>query len=365
MGSKRHLSLLSDVRVPQIAWPVPFADGIARLKTLKGQRVAVLASGDPFWFGAGSVIARHFAPSDWRAFPGRSTFSLAASRLGWALEKVVCLGLHALPLTQLRPHLAAGRQMLVLLRNGEAVQELADYLEQQGFGQSTLTAFEALGGLREKVTRLRVQDADQHSFAHPVCVAVEVAGIGPALPCASGLEDRLFESDGVMTKRPVRAITLSSLAPKPGELLWDIGAGSGSVAIEWLLSHPACRAIAIEPRADRVALIKSNAQNLGADRLEVVVGQAPDVLAGLAVPDAVFIGGGVSEEMIGALSACLSAGTRVVANAVTLEGEALLTQLQTDRGGGLMRIEIATGHPLGSKRGWKPAYPVVQWSGVL
>lgn len=365
MGSERHLSLLPDMSAPRIKWPVPFADGIAHLKTLKGQRVAVLASGDPFWFGAGSVIACNFPSSDWRAFPGPSTFSLAACRLGWALEKVLCLGLHAAPLTRLRPHLAAGRQVLVLLRNGEAVQELADYLEQQGFGQSTLTAFEALGGPREKVTRLRVQDAGRHSFAHPVCVALEVAGIGPALPCASGLEDTLFESDGVMTKRPVRAVTLSSLAPKPGELLWDIGAGSGSVAIEWLLSHPGCQAIAIEPRTDRVAFIQSNAQNFGVDRLEVVAGQAPDVLAGLATPDAVFVGGGLSEDMIAALRACLPAGTRVVANAVTLEGEALLTRLQADRGGVLMRIEIATGHPLGSKRGWKPAYPVVQWSGVL
>lgn len=361
MGPPRHLALLPDLPGERVEWPVPFAEGLTLLDGYAGRRVVVLASGDPFWFGAGSVIARRYAASEWRALPGLSVFALAAARRGWALDKTVCLGLHAAPLTRLRPFLAPGVRLIVTLRDGAAVADLGAYLGSIGFGASDLVVMEALGGPRERMTETRA-DADLSGFAHPVCVAVEVAGEGAVIPCTAGLDDVFFTSDGVMTKRPVRALTLSALAPRPGETLWDIGGGSGSVGIEWLLAHPSTEAIAIEPRADRIALIRANALALGVDRLRVVEGSAPGALAGLPVPDAVFVGGGLSAALLECLFDTLPRGTRLVANAVTLESEALLIGAQAARGGALLRVELGEAAPLGPRRGWKSAYPVVQWS---
>lgn len=365
MGPSRHLGLLPEITAERIAWPVPFADGIARLLELREQRVVVLASGDPFWFGAGSSIARHLAPGEWTALPGPSTFSLVAGRMGWPLEATECLGLHAAPLDRLRPVLAAGVCMIVLLRDGAAVRGLADYLCDAGFGVSDLAVFEAVGGPRERRTDGKAAELLDIGFAHPVCAAVQVQGDGAALPLASGRPDAWFDSDGQITKRPVRALTLSALAPRPFEHLWDIGGGSGSVGIEWLLAHPSLGATTIEPRKDRAARIAQNAARLGVDRLTVVHGAAPDALAGLPLPDAVFIGGGLTQALLDWLTAHLPGGTRIVANAVTLESEALLTEARARLGGDLLRIELAQTAPLGGKTGWKSSYPVVQWSAVL
>lgn len=364
MGPPRHLALLPDLPGQRVAWPVPFADGLALLDGFAGRRVAVLASGDPFWFGAGSVIARRYPREAWQALPGVSVFSLAAAYLGWPLERVLCLGFHAAPLSRLRPHLAPGARLIVTLRDGAAVVDLGAYLCGLGFGASALTVMEALGGPRERVTATRA-DAALSGFDHPVCVAVEVAGEGAVLPCTAGLDDGVFATDGVMTKRPVRALTLSALAPRPEERLWDIGGGSGSIGIEWLLAHPTTEAVAIEPRADRIGLIRANAAALGVDRLQVVEGKAPEALTGLPVPQAVFVGGGLSAALLDHLFDTLPKGTRLVANAVTLESEALLIQAQAARGGTLLRVELSEAAPLGPRRGWKAAYPVVQWSVTL
>lgn len=364
MGPPRHLSLLPDLPGQRVDWPVPFADGLELLAGYAGRRVVVLASGDPFWFGAGSVIARRFSRAEWCALPGPSVFSLAAARLGWPLDQVLCLGHHAAPLTRLRSHLARGVRMIVTLRDGAAVAELGRYLTGLGFGASTLWVMEALGGPREAVTETQA-DTLTGAFSHPVAVALQIDGDGAALPRASGLADGFFDSDGVMTKRPVRALTLSALAPKPHEMLWDIGGGSGSVGIEWLLSHPTTEAITIEPRADRIGLIKANAIALGVDRLRVIEGRAPEALADLPTPDAVFIGGGLSAALLDWLYGQLLAGTRLVANAVTLESEALLIAGHRTRGGTLLRIDLSEAAALGPRTGWKAAYPVVQWSMVL
>ncbi len=367
MGPQRHLDLVvnnpSSTSVPAgtdlVAWPAPFADGIAILASLRGQRVAVLASGDPFWFGAGSVIARSFGPDEWTALPGPSCFSLAAARLGWALENTTYLGLHAAPMARMRPHLARGVRLIVTLRDGDAVPALGNYLDTQGFGDSILHVMEHLGGPQDRFTQHRA-DAIKGTFDHPVCVAVDVAGDGSALTAASGQPDDTFQSDGQMTKRPVRAITLSTLAPKPGEHLWDIGGGSGSIALEWLLAHPSTTATTIEPRADRAARITQNALDLGLDhRLTVIEGAAPDALPGLKEAHAIFIGGGLSKPV---LDAAVATPARIVVNAVTLEGEALLSAAQAIHGGDLMRIALSNAAPLGPKRGWASAYPVVQWS---
>jgi precorrin-6Y C5,15-methyltransferase (decarboxylating) len=347
---------------------VPFAAGIAPLLRERGRRVVMLASGDPFWFGAGATMTRELPRNEWQAYPARSSFSLAASRLGWPLHETTCLGLHAAPLTRLRPHLAAGQRLLVLLRVGSAAAELARYLCEQGFGTSRLHILEALGGSRERMREAAAAAFDLSDIAHPVAIGIDCAsdcGSAPALPQASGLPDDLFAHDGQISKRPVRALTLSALAPRPGEHLWDIGAGSGSIAIEWLLSHPANSAAAFEADPTRAARAAANALALGVDRLTQVTGRAPDILHGQRAPDAVFIGGGLAPGLLDYLWSKLPGDTRLVANAVTLESEALLAQWHADKGGDLLRIELAEAAPLGTRRGWRASYPVVQWSVTL
>lgn len=362
IGPPRHLSLLPEVSAEQVAWPVPFADGIARLLALKPRRAVALASGDPFWFGAGSSIARHLAPGEWRALPGPSTFSLAAAHMGWPLESTTCFGLHAAPMSRLRADLAPGLRVIVLLRDGAAVHALGDYLSETGFGASSVTVLEALGGPRERISRFMASELAGGAFHHPVCAAIEVAGPGAVLPLASGRADDWFDTDGQITKRPVRALTLSALAPRPFEHMWDIGGGSGSIGIEWLLSHPTLTATCIEPRADRAERIGENAARLGVDRLTVITGAAPDALEGLERPDAVFVGGGLGPDLLDWLTEHLGRGTRIVANAVTLESEALLIAAQAAHGGDLLRIALSQAGALGPRRGWKASYPIVQWS---
>ncbi|WP_299828908.1 precorrin-6y C5,15-methyltransferase (decarboxylating) subunit CbiE [uncultured Roseobacter sp.] len=362
MAPPRHLALVGDLSCETRAWPAPFAEGIDTLLSLRGNRVVVLASGDPFWFGAGATLARHLEREEWCSFPGPSSFSLAANLMGWSLERTVCLGLHAAPLTRLRPHLAPDVKIIALLRDGEAVRELSAYLSDAGFGASALTVLEALGGPRERVTNLRADAVATESFEHPLCVAVDVAGGGPALPLASGRPDGWFETDGQITKQPVRAMTLSALAPRPFEHLWDIGGGSGSIGIEWLLTHPTLEATSFEPNPERAARIAANAARLGVDRLKVVTGAAPDALAGQNEPQVVFIGGGLTGELLHWLEGKLAKGTRLVANAVTLETEALVLEAQHRLGGTLIRLDVSRSEPLGPKRGWKASYPIVQWS---
>ncbi len=361
-GSTRHLALLPGLAAETRPWPVPFADGVPQLLALRGRKVAMLASGDPFWFGAGAILARSLDPGEWRAFPGPSTPSLACARLGWPLETTPAFGLHAAPFARLRASLAPGARLIATMRDGEAPAALAAWLTGLGFGATTLHVMEALGGPRERIRRATAAGFNIAGIAHPVAVALEVAGDGPALPRAAGRPDAFFDNDGQITKCPIRALTLSALAPRAGERLWDIGGGSGSVAIEWLLADPATAAVSIDRDAARAARIRANAAALGVDQLEVVEGAAPAALDGLAPPDAVFIGGGLSEALLADLWARLPAGVRIVANAVTLESEALLALWQAAKGGGLLRIELAEAAPLGARRGWRASYPVVQWS---
>ncbi|WP_068302716.1 bifunctional cobalt-precorrin-7 (C(5))-methyltransferase/cobalt-precorrin-6B (C(15))-methyltransferase [Pararhodobacter sp. CCB-MM2] len=365
MGPARHLALLPAVAAERVAWPVPFADGLPVLMGYRGRRVVMLASGDPFWFGAGTVVTRELAAGEWVALPGASCFSLAASRLGWGLEGVACLGLHAAPLSRLRPMLAPGARAVVTLRDGTAVVELAGYLASEGFGTSALTVLEALGGPRERVRRVMAEGYALENVQHPVAVAIEIAGDGAVMGAASGRADQWFANDGQITKRPVRALALSVLAPRPGELLWDIGAGSGSIGIEWLLSHSSLRAIGFEGHPERAARARENALRLGVDRLVIAEGRAPEVLQGQPLPDAVFIGGGLSQTLLDQLYALLKPGTRLVAHAVTLESEAMLAMAHAAKGGSLLRVELAESQPLGSRRGWKSAYPIVQWNVTL
>lgn len=350
-GGPRHLAL-AGAGARGVEWPVPF--DIAPVLAVRGRRAVVLASGDPFWHGAGSLLADRLAPGEWVGHPAPSCFQLAANRLGWRLEEAFCLGLHAAPFARLRPVLAHGVRVLATLRDGAAVPALSEWLAANGHARAALTTLERLGGPAE-----RIRSGAPAGAAVPVMAAIE--GRDPGLSRVPGLPDDLFAHDGQITKRPVRALTLSALVPRPGERLWDLGAGSGSVAVEWCLAGG--QATAVERRADRAANIRANAQGFGlAHRLAVVEGEIADVLAGLPAPDAVFLGGGADAALIATLWQGLPPGARVVANAVTLEGEVTLAAAHAAHGGSLMRIELAQTGRLGGFRDWQPSRPVVQWS---
>lgn len=358
-GGERHLAL-ADVGSRGRAWPVPF-DSSAAL-SCRGRPTAVLASGDPFWYGAGASLAEKLYGHEWIAHPAPSTFSLAAARLGWRLEATTCLGLHAAPLERLVPHLAKDARIICLVRDAAAVGELAKWLTKRGWGASLLWTLAALGGPSEYIDQHRADLFSEDISGNLVAVAVQARG-GQGIPRSSGLPDDLFVHDGQITKRPVRALALSALAPRPGERLWDIGAGSGSISVEWVLCGGT--SIAIEAREDRAMNIRSNAAAFGlAHRITVITGQAPESLATLEAPDAVFVGGGLDRAMVDAMWSRLAPGTRLVAHAVTLETEALLGELHQQHGGELMRVDIAHAAPLGRYRSWEAARPVVQWSAV-
>ena len=357
-GAPRHLAL---AEVDGRAWQVPFS--VAPVLAERGRRVAVLASGDPFWHGVGGSLVGHLEAGEWVSYPAVSTFALAANALGWRLEEVVCLGLHAAPLARLRPVLAQGQRVICLVRDGAAVTELATFLTDAGFAGSNLHVLESLGGPRQRIVKISSQDAVNHQFTAPVTVAVDCVGRGIQRAC--GLPDDMFAHDGQITKRPVRALTLSTLAPRSGEDLWDIGTGSGSVSIEFLLAAPGSVAHAVETNATRAARAKANAQAFGvAHRWHLHQGKATEILNDLPPPDVVFVGGGASEALLGVLWPLLPPGARLVVNAVTLETEALLYHWHGAQGGHLMRIDIAEAGALGSKRGWQASRPVVQWSVV-
>lgn len=359
-GGPRHLAL-ADVGARGHSWPVPF--DVAPVLARRGQRVAVLASGDPFWFGVGGSLSEHLPANEWRVFPAPSTFSLAAARLGWRLENTTCFGLHATPFASIRSALHSGQRLICLLRDGTAVGEFAHWLVEQGLGASGLWVLEALGGPHERVRPTTALGFDFSDVRAPVAVALEVAGAA-GLPRSAGLPDARFAHDGQITKSPIRALTLAALAPRPGLHLWDIGAGSGSVSVEWCLAGG--HATAIEQHARRVANIHSNGQQFGLGKsLTVIEGTAPDALQGLAPPHAIFVGGGFNATLFEALKTRAAPGCRLVVNAVTLETEAVLAMLHAAQGGEMLRIELAHAAPLGRMRGWVPARPVVQWSVVL
>lgn len=364
-GGRRHLELAAAIiGGERRAWESPFDRSIEAVVARRGLPVVVLCSGDPFLYGVGATLSRHISADEMHVIPAPSSFSLAASRLGWPLQEVTTISLHGRPLDLIRPHLHHGRQIIALTSDGETPRQLAELLCLSGFGQSKLHVLEALGGARERQRHARADRFDLAAIDPLNVFAVEVvAGEGArTIAFTPGLDDALFEHDGQITKQEIRAITLAALAPRHGELLWDIGAGSGSIGIEWMLTDPSLRAIAIEQSSERAARIARNALAFGVPGLAIVEGTAPEALLNLAEPDAIFVGGGGSEA--GVLERALQAlkrGGRIVANAVTLEMEAMLLSMHQKNGGTLTRMEIARAAPLGGMNGWRPAMPVTQW----
>lgn len=367
-GGARHLELASGlITGDRRAWDSPFYRSIEAVLAERGRAVCVLASGDPFHYGVGATLARHVDAAEMAVYPHPSSFSLAAGRLGWPLQDVNCLSLHGKSLDLIRPHLHPGARILALTSDETGPAALAQLLDKAGFGSSSITVLEALGGPEER-SRTATAARFPLTAINPLNIcAITVAAAPEAriLPFTSGLDDALFEHDGQISKREIRALSLSALAPRHGDLLWDIGAGSGSIAIEFMLADPSLGAIAIEADAERAARIARNAGLFGVPDLRIVHGTAPAALADLPPPNAIFIGGGGTEPgVFDAAIAALPTGGRLVANAVTTQMEALLLAQHTERGGQLSRIAIDRAAPLGTMTGWRPAMPITQWSWI-
>jgi precorrin-6B C5,15-methyltransferase / cobalt-precorrin-6B C5,C15-methyltransferase len=371
-GGERHLALAAPlIRGASRPWAVPFDRTLTEVLANRGRTVCVLASGDPFCHGVGTLLARHVSREETVAIPAPSAFSLAAARRLWSLPQTVLLSFCGRPLDLMRPYLHPGARILSLSSDGSTPALLAQLLCDTGFGCSKLTVLESLGGPNERVRSARADAFDLDEIDALNVVALEILADSAAriLPRAAGLADELFEHDGQITKHEVRAVTISALAPRRGELLWDVGAGSGSVAIEWMLADASLNAIAIEERSDRAARIKRNAAHFGVPHLELIEGAAPQALQGLAQPDAIFIGGGATRPgVIDTARMALRPRGRLVVNAVSLETESVLLSLHSKCGGSLTRIEISRASPIGYQdgrmMGWRGTMPIVQWRWV-
>jgi precorrin-6Y C5,15-methyltransferase (decarboxylating) len=359
IGGERHLAMLpAKIRARREPWPKPF--DVTHIEAYRGTPVCVLASGDPMSYGVGSTLARVVPSAEMRVISGPSCLSLAAARLGWALQDVSIVSLVGRPRASLNAHLRDGARVLVMSRDGKSPFEIAELLNERGFGETSMSVLEHLGGPLERRIDAQAQTWRQQAVADLNTVALTCRlGTGSSLPLTVGLPDNAFLNDGQLTKRDVRAMTLARLSPAPGALLWDVGAGCGSIGIEWMRSHPTCRAIAIESDACRQAFITHNRDALGVPGLRLVEGGAPDALVGLPAPDAIFIGGGVTVP--GVLEACWSSlreGGRLVANVVTLQGEAALVDWRARHGGTLTRVAMSAAQPLGGFDTWRPALPI-------
>ncbi len=362
IGGERHLAMLPETHSAQrMTWRSPLRDTIADIRELEGKRVCVLATGDPMSYGIGVTLGREFGQEALTVIPAPGAFTLAAARLGWPLETVVRLTVHGRPLDLVSRHLQPGAKLLILSEDGTTPAGLARLMTERGYGPSGITVFEHMGAADESQTTEIAEEWGDRRVRDLNTVAVDCVAGADTLPLSAvpGLPDESFLHDGQLTKREVRAATLAALGPRPGALLWDVGTGNGSVAIEWMRAGG--RAIGIEPDAERRDRAARNATVLGVPDLRLVAGRAPDALMDLATPDAVFVGGGGSND--GVLEFCweaLAPGGSLVANAVTLESETRLAQFRDRVGGEMVRIAVSRLDAVGPYHGWRPLMPVTQ-----
>lgn len=364
VGGARHHLLVRDHRAERLTWRQPLRDSLADIAAHRGRRVVVLATGDPMDFGIGVTLAREFSRDEMVVLPVAGAFSLACARLGWPLREITCLTLHGRPLAELALHLAPKARLLIMSEDGDTPAQAAAVLVARGYGPSRMTVLAHMGGARESV-----RDGVAESWYGAVGPALNVIAVtceaGPSAkitPRIPGLPDDFFVHDGQLTKCEVRGATLAALVPLPGQHLWDLGAGCGSIAIEWLRGADRTSAQAVERDRARAALIEQNANALGVPRLAVIQSEILAALAQLAMPDAIFVGGGLTSR--GLIDACverLAVGGRLVANAVTVDGEGVLLDGHQRHGGGLKRISISRAESLGNRVGWRALAPVTQW----
>jgi len=364
VGSQRILEVAELGDIETHRWTSPIEDMLKQIAAWRGRNVVVLATGDPMHYGVGATLTRFFPPGEMAILPAPSAFSLAAARLGWALQDVEMVSLHGRPASLIHQFLHPGAKIITLTAGGETIEEVAQILKARGFEDSKLTVLEHMGGPFERSVLLTACECGSQDFADFNTLAIEcIAGQNAKLlPLVPGLPDDAFSHDGQLTKREVRAITLSALGPAPGALLWDVGAGCGSIAIEWMRAARGARAIAFEQNQSRIKRIAENSVALGTGGLEVVAGDVNETLQGHASPVAIFIGGAVTcNSVFDTCWQALAPGGRLVANAVTLEGEAALIAHHQAHGGELVRIDISHVENIGTRRAFNPRRAVIQW----
>ncbi|WP_284255854.1 precorrin-6y C5,15-methyltransferase (decarboxylating) subunit CbiE [Acidocella aquatica] len=368
VGGTRHLALAESlIRGERMVWPSPMAGGVAAILARRPLAVVVLASGDPFCDGVGSMLTAAVPVDELLSIPVSSAFSLALSRLGWPMRRTASISFCGRPLAPLAPLLQPGRNIIALSADASTPATVARFLCERGFGASRLHVMEALGGPRERIRQAMAEGFELADCDPLNVLAIEVVARAGAqvIPLSTGLPDEMFEHDGQITKREIRAVTLSALAPCAGEMLWDVGCGAGSVAVEWMLRHPENIAYGVESNPVRAARIARNALTFGVPGLRVVQGRAPGALAGLPVPDAVFLGGGAHlPGVIEAAWQALRPGGRIVANGVVIETEAALFAAREKFGGMLTRLSVERLDNIGSLHGFRPGMTVTQWAAV-
>ncbi len=367
IGGSRHHGLAPHLEAERVEWPSPFSEAIGSIKEMAGRRVALLVTGDPLWYSAGALLLRHMPAGEIRFHPQLSAFQLACARMRWSLADVETLTAHGRPVEQLLPYVYPGSRLIVLTAGSEAPGEIGRMLDRDGYGESQLTVLGSLGGKSESSRTETARHwaegvrAEEVPSFHTLCIECMADNSTKVLPRGPGLPDNAFESDGNFTKRELRVLALAALAPRPRELLWDVGSGAGSISIEWMRAARDALAIGIEPKQSRRETAKRNAERLGAPRLQLVAGRAPDAFSELPDPDAVFIGGGLSCEAARLAVERVKPFGRVVAHAVTLESEGRLARMHQECGGELTRISVSRARPVGTLRGWDALMPVTQW----
>lgn len=364
VGSSRLLAFVPETKAERHEWPQPFSAVVERLKPMRGRKTVVLATGDPLNYGVARKLMEFLPFAEMEIIPALGAFSLAAARLGWSLPDCDTLTLHGRDAANIESFIQPDARLIVLTADAATIPEVARRLMARGFGRSAITVLENMGGGRERQSTFRASETPETVFSDLNTLGIHcVASPDAKVFCRlGGLPDEAFQHDGQLTKREVRAATLAALAPAPDQLLWDVGAGCGSVAIEWMRSTRGCEAVAIEPNAERTRMIAANADQLGTPRLKVIAAEAPAALRALPAPHAIFIGGGIGDA--GVFEDCwaaLKTGGRLVANTVTLEGERRLLDLQAQHGGELVRMEVSTLTHVGPYRALKPRMAVLQW----
>jgi precorrin-6Y C5,15-methyltransferase (decarboxylating) len=368
-GGARHLALVPTAasQATRIPWPSPMAPAVQQILTEhRGEKkVTVLASGDPMLHGVGVSLTRDLVPTEFSVLPQVSALSLACARLGWSIAETILITLVNRPIEQLVRHLYPGQRIVIFSEDGSTPATVAQFLTNSGYGLSRIHLFENLGGPSERSASELAASwwAEQCARLNLIAVLCNTDTTAKPLSLVPGLPDDAFDTDGQLTKREVRAVTLASLAPLPNQTLWDVGAGTGSIGIEWMRHHPSCSCTAFEAREDRAIRIRKNAARLGVPTLKVVHGTAPAAFAGERPPDTIFIGGGVSnDDVFDACWTMLSSGGRLVANAVTLQSEASLAARHTLHGGDLTRMMVSRADLIGESHVWRPMMPITQWA---
>ena len=360
-GVERHINILEHHKEKCRKLLMPLEKTILFLKRNRGKKIVLLVSGNAFWYGLGNLISSHFKREDWHCFQAPSSFSLASAEMGWDMENVLFFGLHAKKNEYIRPFIAPDVKFIILLKDGKSVKKLTEYFTINGFGDSKFAILESLGYKSFRRRNIIAKNNNIKKINHPVCVAIETKGDGLVIPKNSGKPDQFFENDGQFTKQYIRSITLSALSPKPYEHLWDLGSGSGSIAVEWLLSDKTTIATAVEKNKKRINFINRNCETFGIDRINILNDDVTKVFKKLKKPNAIFIGGGLDKIFFKNIWNFIPKNTRIVVNSVTIETESCITNLFNIYGGSLRRIEISEIKPIGKKHSWSRNYPIVQW----